>query len=58
MFGLFFWGGVMAQKPSVSLILNYESALIDTTAKEVFLPIAASSMDCGCQPCFLWQHGP
>lgn len=39
-----FWGvGVgerLAQKPSVSLTLNYESAVINSTAKEASLTIA------------------
>lgn len=37
--GLFLLGRVL-QKPSVSLILGYESAIIDTTAKEASLSIA------------------
>lgn len=50
--GLFsFWRGRenverLSQEPSVSLILNFESAVIDTTTKEDSLPIATSG----------WQH--
>lgn len=36
------WVGA-SQKPSVSLILNYESAIIDTTAKEAPWPFTVSS---------------
>lgn len=39
-FSLFFFGG-MPQKPSFSIIFNYEFTVIDTTAKEGFLLIKA-----------------
>lgn len=35
----------MAQKPSMSLILRYESAVIDATAKEAFPLVAAGCTD-------------
>lgn len=35
---------MVAQKPSVSLIFSYESEVIDSTEKDVSLPIVA----CGC----------
>lgn len=35
----FSWGMGLSQKPSVSLITNYESAIIITTVKEAFLII-------------------
>lgn len=40
-------GGSLRQEPSVSLLLNYESAVIQATAEEVsLLRVASSSTDC------------
>lgn len=59
----------LTQPSSVSLILSYESAVINTTAKAASLPIAAGgkivdnnlvsgdSSDHGYQPDFWQQHG-
>lgn len=44
--GLFLLGR-MLQKPSMSLILGYGSAVIDTTAKEASLSIATA--------CYVWS---
>lgn len=41
-FLLFFLGVGLSQKSSVSLTVNYGPAVIKTTAKEAFLPLAAS----------------
>lgn len=47
----------MSQEPSMSLILLYESAVIDATSKEAPLPIAAGgSTDHGLPYGFWWQH--
>lgn len=54
-----YFGGVyLPQKPSMFLILNYQSAVIDTTAKESFLPLAAKeSQDHGLPRGFWQQNG-
>lgn len=50
--------GIVSQKPSVSLILNYESVDISTTAKEAFLLTAAlGSKDHRHPHSLQWQHG-
>lgn len=48
----------MSQEPSMSLILLYESAVIDATSKEASLSIAAGgSTDHGLPYGFWCQHG-
>lgn len=48
----------LAQKPPMSLILNYESVVIDTSAKEASLPITAGGgMDRGLPYGARQQHG-
>jgi hypothetical protein len=54
---LFLWDTGMIQKLSVSLILNWESVVIDPTSKEASLPFAVNgSMDHGIPHGFWWQH--
>lgn len=56
-FFIFFLGG-LPQKPSLSIIFNYELVVIDTTAKEGFLPIKAKgSRDHKLPNGLWWQRG-
>lgn len=49
----------LPQKPSMALILYYQTAVLDTTAKETSLPLTASSGTVHGPPHgFHWQHGP
>lgn len=51
--------GRLSQKPSVSLILNYESSVIHTIAKEASLSFLVSDgMDHELPHDFQQQHGP
>lgn len=51
--------GRLSQTPSMSLILNYESAVIHTIVKEASLPSSVSdSMDYELPHDFQQQHGP
>lgn len=49
--GCFFWEQELSPKPSVSLILNCESALTDTTAKEASSPIIQCRITCLTERC-------